>query len=155
MSERYLAHFNFARLALSLDDPRLAGFMHGRDPIRRIAESCNGFVWKQDVGAGEGAVAGDPAMLLSLSVWKTPEALWHFAWNTLHKRFWRRRAEWFEAPSGPSFAMWWVAPEHRPTHDEGWDRIAYLCENGASDRAFGWDWLPRVTDRNQQPLAAE
>ncbi|MEM9060766.1 MAG: DUF3291 domain-containing protein [Pseudomonadota bacterium] len=155
MSERHLAHFNYARLALALDDPRLADFLRGRDPIRRIAETCEGFVWKQEAGAGEGTVAGDPSLLLSLSVWRTPEALWHFAWNTLHKRLWRRRAEWFEPSAEPSFVMWWVRPGRRPTHAEAWERLADLRKHGESDRAFGWSWLSLTTDPGRRLIAAE
>lgn len=151
---RHLAHFNFARLAWSVDDPRVAGFLKGRDPIRRIAEASPGFVWKQEAGAGEGTEAGDPGLLLSLSVWESVEALAHFSWNTLHKRFWMKRAEWFEPNEGTNFAMWWVPRGHRPSYDEAWDRIGRRERNGDSDEAFGWDWVSLRSRAQQQPQAA-
>lgn len=142
MPGRHLAHFNHARLRWPVDDPRVAEFLKGRDSIRRIAHAAPGFLWKLEVGAGEGTVAGDPRLLLSLSVWESPAALWHFAQRTLHRRFLRDRAKWFEPPSGPAFVMWWVAPGHRPDHEEAWDRLAHLARSGDSDHAFGWSWIP-------------
>lgn len=156
--ERHLAHFNYARLAVPVDDPRVADFLKGRDPIRRIAETTPGFVWKQEAGAGEGTVEGDPRLLLSLSVWETPEALKHFTWNTLHKRFWMRRAEWFEPHEGPNMVLWWVEQGNLPTHAEAWERLQQRATEGDSDEAFGWEWLERSGEdsvRTLERVAAE
>lgn len=149
---RYLAHFNYARLAWPVDDPRVADFLKGREPIRRIAEASTGFIWKQEAGAGEGNVE-DPRLLLSLSVWESVQALWHFTWNTLHKRFYLRREDWFQAHDGPNMVLWWVKPDERPTHEQGWDRLAHLERNGDSDHAFGWSWVTEA--QTAERIAAE
>ncbi len=40
-------------------------------------------------------------MAVNLSVWESVEALERFVWQTVHKRFYGRRAEWFEHFDGP------------------------------------------------------
>lgn len=155
MQAMFIAHFNFARLKIALDDQSLNDFLRGRGSIRRIAERCDGFIWKQEAGAGEAGVENDPSMLLSLSVWRSPEALRHFAWNTLHQRFWARRSEWFERMTAPTFAMWWVLPDHRPDHAEAWARIEHLRTHGETDQAFGWNFLSDQRNRTITAIAAE
>ena len=65
-------------------------------------------------------------------------ALEHFVWQTVHKRFYGRRADWFEHFEGPAVALWWVPVGHHPTMDEAMARIAHLKAHGPSDYAFDW-----------------
>ncbi len=77
----------------------------------------------------------------NLTVWESVAALEHFVFNTVHRAFYERRAEWFEVLGRMHFVMWWVPAGHRPTLDEALERLAHLQAQGDSDHAFGWKHL--------------
>jgi hypothetical protein len=77
----------------------------------------------------------------NLTVWESVETLEHFVWNTVHRTFYERRAEWFEVPGKMHFVMWWVPAGHRPTLGEALGRLALREAKGDSDAAFGWAYL--------------
>ena len=73
--------------------------------------AAKGFVWRlaDDSGNATGfRPFPDPQMAVNLSVWDSVEALEQFVWQTVHKRFYGRRPEWFDTMDGPHFVMWWV-----------------------------------------------
>lgn len=144
----HLAQLNVGRLAHDIDDPAVADFVAGREMIDRIAASAPGFVWKPERGFGDQEaerMGDDPRLLYSLSVWESAEALVHFVWRTLHKRFVQRRAEWFAPPGMAHLALWWVPVGHRPSLTEATDRLHHLREHGESNHAFGWARLAAIT----------
>ena len=144
----YLAQLNIARLKYDFEDPRVADFANNLDLVNGIAERSEGFVWRlQDEAAGNAIdmrAFDDPAVITNLSVWQTPEHLERFVWNTVHKRFYQRRAEWFSLMEKQHFVMWWVDEEHEPSLEEAKARLDHLDANGDSDFAFGWSHLPHV-----------
>ena len=144
----HLAELNIARLRFPLDDPRVADFADNLDRVNGLAETMPGFVWRMgqddtEPGTDVGTF-GDPMTISNFSVWETPEALERFVWQTVHKRFYNRKAEWFEVIENQYFAMWWVEPGHVPTQAEAEERLAHLRAHGPSDFAFGWESLPQV-----------
>ena len=58
-----------------------------------------------------------------MSVWESRESLEHFLFRTLHKSWISRRHEWFEPVEGAFLVLWDVPEGHRPTLDEGLDRL--------------------------------
>ena len=64
-----------------------------------------------------------------------------FVWQTLHKRFYGRRQEWFEHIETP-LVLWFVLAGHKPSLAEGVERLDYLKTHLPSDHAFGWDGIP-------------
>ena len=78
-------------------------------------------------------------MAVNLSVWESVEALERFVWQTVHKRFYGRRPEWFDSMDGPHFVMWWVPAGHRPPLIEAKERLEHLAAHGPSEHAFGWE----------------
>ena len=140
----HLAQFNIGRLLAPPDDPRVAAFMNALDAINGLADRSPGFVWRL-TGAGNNAtdlaLANDPQLVPNLSVWDSVQNLEHFVWNTVHRRFYERRAEWFEILSKMHFAMWWLPEGKLPTLDEALLRLEHLRANGDSDHAFGWAYL--------------
>lgn len=137
-----LAELNVGYARHSLDDPRMAGFMDNLDRINALAERAPGFVWRLQSDSGNAtdiAVPGDAEMISNLSVWTDVESLGHYVFNTVHARFYERRAGWFEAMTRPHFVMWWVPDGHRPTLVEAMDRLAHLRAHGSTEHAFGWD----------------
>jgi hypothetical protein len=144
MTPRHLAQFNIARIKYPLDDPRMAEFVDNVERVNGLAEQIEGFVWRLKDTSGHAMnmrVYDDPRILPNLTLWDSVEALERFVWQTLHKRFYGRREEWFEPIETP-LAMWFVPAGHRPSLEEGVERLDHLIAQGPSDYAFGWDRIP-------------
>jgi hypothetical protein len=112
-ANHHLAQLNIGRIRYEIDDPRMADFANNLALVNGLAERTPGFVWF--------------------------EALERFVYQTLHKRFYGRRAEWFEHFEGAYFVMWWVAAGHRPSVEEAVARLDHLKQHGPSDHAFDWE----------------
>ncbi|MCC5954944.1 MAG: DUF3291 domain-containing protein [Natronohydrobacter sp.] len=156
---RHLAQLNIGRLVAPTDDARVAEFMAALDLVNGIGKRCPGFVWMME-GSGEPGrgntgvcIAGDPQFVSNLTVWTDVASLEAFVWNTVHRQFYARRAEWFQALSDQHFVMWWVPAGHRPTLDEGLARLEHMKTHGASEHAFGWDWLAEAQLWKQRSCA--
>lgn len=144
-ASRHLAQFNVARTKYPLDDPRMVEFVDNVALVNGLAEQIDGFVWrlKDDSGNAMGmTVYDDPRILPNLTVWRDGKALERFVWQTLHRRFYGRRQQWFEPIETP-LVLWWVPEEHRPSLTEGVARLDHLRAHGPSDYAFGW---PELSD---------
>ena len=143
---QHLAELNIGRLRYEIDDPRMADFVNNLAMINALAERSPGFVWRYQDDSGNATntrpYADDPRIAINMSVWENVEALETYVWQTVHKRFYGRRHEWFEKFEGPYFVMWWVPNGHRPTVAEGVERLDHLKNNGSSDHAFGWQSVP-------------
>jgi Domain of unknown function (DUF3291) len=142
---RHLAQFNIGRLRYPTDDPRVADFMNNLDLVNSLAERSTGFVWRLKDDSGNATNIrpfADPTMIVNMSVRENVETLERFVWQTIHKRFYGRRPEWFEKMEKPHFVMWWVVAGHRPTIEEAKERLEYLTAHGPSDHAFGWESVP-------------
>ncbi|MBO6813343.1 MAG: DUF3291 domain-containing protein [Rhizobiaceae bacterium] len=143
----HLAELNIARPRYDLDDPRIADFVDNLDRINGLAERSPGFVWRL-VGEGDNAtditLPNEPDAIVNLSVWESADHLERFVWNTVHKKFYQRRAEWFPVMEKPHFVMWHVEEGHHPDVSEAAVRLAHLREHGSSEFAFGWDGLPHL-----------
>ena len=141
-----LAQLNVGRLLADTDDPRVAEFMDNLDRINGLGKRMSGFVWMME-GSGEpgtgntdAKIDDDPRYVSNLTVWQDLPALEMFVFGTLHKKFYDRRAAWFELMAPAHFVMWHVAIDHRPSLEEALARLDYLRDNGDSDYAFGWKW---------------
>lgn len=162
-SGHHLAQLNIGRLLAPVDDPRVAEFMGALDLVNGIGKRSPGFVWMMEgsgepgLGNTENCIAGDPQFVANLTVWTDVASLEAFVWNTVHRQFYTRRAEWFEVMGDQHFVMWFVPQDHRPTLDEGLARLEHMRAHGASDHAFGWDWLAgaNLWKRRSCTVAAE
>jgi hypothetical protein len=149
----HLAQLNVGRIRYPTDDPRMAEFMGALERINALAEQSRGFVWRLKSESGNATdikVTSDPMFLINMSVWRTAEALEHFVWQTVHKRFYQRKASWFEPMRSPHFVMWWIAANHVPTPQEALARRAHLTQQGPSDYAFDWESLPNLKPFRQR-----
>ena len=157
MPESHLAQLNIGRFRYPTDDPRMAEFMQNLDRVNALADRSPGFIWRMQDDSGNATaipVTLDPMMAANLSVWKDIESLEHFVWNTVHRRFYERRAEWFGLLDKMHFVMWRVPAGHRPTLDEALERLDHLNAHGDSDHAFGWAHLPEARLWRTQQCAA-
>jgi uncharacterized protein DUF3291 len=140
----HLAELNVGRIRFPLDNPRMADFANNLALVNGLAERSQGFVWrlKDDSGNATSIRAfDDPLIIVNVSLWDSVEALERYVWQTVHKRFYGRRHEWFDKFEGPYFVMWWVPAGHRPTIQEAIARLEHLKANGPSEHAFGWESL--------------
>lgn len=160
----YLAELNVGRLLAPTDDPRVAEFMAALDRINGLGKRMPGFVWMMEgsgepgTGNTEAKIAGDAQFVSNLTVWEDVTSLEGFVWNTVHRAFYERRAEWFEVLGKMHFVMWWVPIGHRPTLEEALARLDHLQANGDSETAFGWTYLKEAQLFKQHqcaPVAAE
>ena len=140
-ANHHLAQLNIGRIRYEIDDPRMAGFTDNLAFVNGLAERSPGFVWRYIDDSGNATNTrpyADPRIAVNMSVWESVAALEHFVWQTVHKRFYSRRAEWFEHFDGPYLALWWVPVGKRPSVDEAIARIEHLKAHGPSDYAFDW-----------------
>ena len=143
-----LAEFNFGTLKYDWDDPRVQSFVDGLDLVNGLAAKAAGFVWRlsdenmdAEQNAPDGALGGNPRTASTLSVWESVSALEDFVWKTVHKQFYLRKAEWYDAAGNGNFVMWWIPNGCQPTVADGMARWTHRQENGDSDHAFGWSYL--------------
>ena len=143
----HLAELNVGRLLAPVDDPRVAEFMNALDRINGLGKRMPGFVWMMEgsgepgTGNTEAKIDGDAQYVSNLTVWENVETLEAFVWNTVHRQFYERRAEWFEVLGKMHFVMWWVPKGQNPTLAEALQRLEHLKSNGDTDHAFGWKYL--------------
>lgn len=143
----HLAQLNIGRLLAPTNDPQVAEFMANLDRINRLGKRMPGFVWMMEgsgepgTGNTENAIGGDPQFVANLTVWESAEALSAFVWDTVHRQFYERRRDWFQAMGAQHFVMWWVPEGHRPDLTEALERLDHLKAHGDSDAAFGWSYL--------------
>ena len=139
MMRWHLAQFNVARAVAPLDSSELAEFVAGLDRINALADASPGFVWRLaglDSGAPAATAAGDPQLLLNLSVWTSAETLFDYVYKSAHTELMVKRRQWFDKPSEAHMVLWWVPAGHRPTLDEALERLAALRRDGPSASAF-------------------
>jgi hypothetical protein len=142
---QHLAQLNIGRFRYPTDDPRMADFMNNLDLVNGLAERSEGFVWRlkdESNNATNFRPFPDPNMAVNLSVWENVEALERFVYQTVHKRFYGRRPEWFDKMDTPHFVMWWIPAGHLPSLEEAKERLEHLTARGSSDYAFGWESAP-------------
>jgi hypothetical protein len=122
----------------------MAEFVENVEYVNKLAEQIDGFVWRLHDASGHAmnmTVYDDPSILPNLAVWENVEALERFVWQTLHRRFYSRRREWFESIETP-LVLWRIPAGHRPDLAEGVARLDHLKKNGPTDYAFGWENVP-------------
>jgi hypothetical protein len=71
-----------------------------------------------------------------MSVWKTPEDLRHYVFDTRHIELLRSKNEWMLPPEKPHLAMWWIPAGCFPTVEEARRRFSFLEMRGATSDAF-------------------
>ncbi|MEM9434538.1 MAG: DUF3291 domain-containing protein [Pseudomonadota bacterium] len=140
----HLAELNIGLLRHDIGDPRVAEFIDNIDRINALGKRMPGFVAMAETEGSAGNtgtfINGNPRLVPNLTVWEDVHSLKSFVWNTVHKKFYDRRADWF-AKIEMHFVMWWVPIGHMPSLEEGLKRLDTRREHGDSENAFGWDYL--------------
>jgi len=139
----HLAQLNIGRIRYEIDDPRMKGFVDNLAFVNDLAERSPGFVWRYQDDSGNATNTrpydGDPRMAVNMSVWLDVESLERFVWQTVHKRFYGQRHDWFETLGERYMVMWWVPVGHLPSVQEAVERLEHLKVQGPSEHAFSWE----------------
>jgi hypothetical protein len=126
MSSWHLAQINVARLAYPREDPQVRPFFDALDRINALADASPGFRWRLADEAGNATSiqpTADPLLIVNVSVWESPEALFAFVYHSDHRPVMAQRREWFVPFGGAYQALWWVEAGHQPSVDEGLARL--------------------------------
>jgi hypothetical protein len=143
LSKQYhLAQVNTATLRYPLDDSRMADFVAQIRDINAIADADPGFVWRLRSEGAEDATNirafEDKRILLTLTVWRSFEALHHYVYRSAHAGVMRDRRQWFEPATQPILALWWLPAGHLPTVEEAKERLVHLQCHGSTAAAFSF-----------------
>ncbi len=131
------------RLKAPIGHSMVKGFVDGVDAIFALAERSEGFVWRLNTDDNPEAIkerqaySGDARIVVTLSVWESLEQLRHYAYSTLHGKFYDRRSDWFETSDLATMVLWHVDDDIRPTLQEAKNRLNSLVKNGPTRNAFG------------------
>lgn len=141
MTDWHIAQFNIATALHPADDPRMAGFYDQLDEINALAEQSAGFVWRLQSESGNATdiqVSDDQLLIVNMSVWRSVEDLFEFAYKSAHRNVLVKRRNWFRRPPGAYQVLWWVPAGHRPTPEEGLQKLAQLQAHGPTADAFNF-----------------
>ena len=143
-SDYHLAEINVARLIAPIDDPRIAGFVQQLDPVNRLAEQSQGFVWRLQSSSGNATdiiFTDDPLLIVNMSVWESPEALRDFTYASAHLSVFRKRRDWFEKMDLPHYCLWWIPSGSIPTLAGAKQRLEHYQKHGPTQYAFWFQQL--------------
>jgi hypothetical protein len=137
----HLAQLNIASMTMPYDDPRMADFIDGLEPVNQLADSSSGFVWRMVTEQSTEQALFDfeaQGWLVNMSVWESLEALKAFISEHLHLSIMRRRTEWFAKMDEATMVLWWVPKGHIPSFKEAMQQLEHLRTHGPDPKAFGF-----------------
>lgn len=144
--EYQLAQANIARTRGKFDSPIMAGLVARIEEMNELAESSDGFVWRQpgvDVTA-EALLAFEhhhspfeaDRIFYNMSVWESVEALRSYIYKTAHTEMLRAKDDWIEDSDEPSLVLWWIPAGSISTIAESARRWQTLRNEGPTEAAF-------------------
>lgn len=145
-TEFHLAQANIARTRGSFDSPIMVGLVARIEEMNELAESCDGFVWRQP-GAevtAEALLAFEQhhspfepdRVFYNMSVWESIEALRNYVYKTSHAEMLRAKDDWIEDSDEPALVLWWIPAGTIPTVAESAKRWHMLRVEGPTVAAF-------------------
>ena len=144
--EYHLAQANIARTCGRFDSPIMSGLVARIEEMNELAESYEGFVWRQpgaDVTAE--ALLGfeqhhspfeADRVFYNMSVWESIEALRTYVFKTSHAEMLRAKDDWIEDSDEPALVLWWVPAGSIPTIADSARRWQTLRNEGPTEVAF-------------------
>ena len=139
---------NYAVLRHDWDHPGVAGFVDNLELVNAVAARSPGFVWRlsdEDMEQPQNnpnvVFAENPRNAVTVSIWETAEDLRNFVLRTLHGKFLKRRAEWFESIDRPSYVIWPIQAGQRPTMAQGKVKLDLLATGGPTEAAYDFEYM--------------
>jgi len=134
-----IAQLNVGRAVGAMDGAEMADFVARLDEINALAEASPGFVWRLQGDNGNATAlhyTDDPRFIVNLSVWRSIDELWAFAYASTHKELFRRRFDWFERSETPTMVLWWQPAGTIPDIHDALARLRTLTDHGPTPDAF-------------------
>ena len=127
-------------------DPRMQGFFERLDAVFGAAAASPGFCATADYdGENPWHINTRPALFAgeeyagrvadTLSVWKSLEELYAFAYNGVHAEAMSKRKEWFVQGEVATYVVWLVDDDHMPTWEEGYPAARPSAAGGRHARS--------------------
>lgn len=135
----HVAQVNVSLMRAPLTDPSMAEFVAELARVNALADATEGFVWRLQTESGDATDLSpfpDPLVIMNVTVWRTMEALWEFAYRGAHAHVMKRRRTWLDKAPGPPLAIWWIEAGKIPTVEEARSKLEELGERGPSPHAF-------------------
>ncbi|MFB2773063.1 DUF3291 domain-containing protein [Pelatocladus sp. BLCC-F211] len=143
LEQYHLAQVNTAILRTPLDTPEMADFVAQINRVNAIADADPGFVWRLRSEGADDATSirafEDERILITLTVWKSLEALLNYVYRSDHASIMRDRRRWFEKSDQPNLALWWIPAGHTPNIAEAKERLEILQLYGSTPQAFSFN----------------
>ena len=139
--ELHLAQLNIARMLAPIDSPIMADFVANLDPINRLAEKSNGFVWRlkdETNNATSIRIFEDDFLIVNMSVWESVDALFQYVYQSDHVEVFRRRKEWFGKMPEMHMVLWYIPVGSIPSVVDAEERLTYLRRHGETPYAFSF-----------------
>ena len=139
--ELHLAQLNIARMVAPIDSPVMADFVANLDPINRLAENSNGFVWRlkdETNNATSIRIFDDDFLIVNMSVWESVDALYQYVYQSDHVEVFKRRKEWFEKMPEMHMVLWYIPVGSIPSIADAEERLSYLRRHGETPYAFSF-----------------
>ncbi|MGV0026314.1 DUF3291 domain-containing protein [Phormidesmis priestleyi] len=138
----HLAQVNIATLCAPLHDPQMTDFVAQIRDVNAVADRDPGFVWRlRSEGADDATnirAFEDDRILITLTVWRSLQALFDYVYQGAHAAVMRDRRRWFIKTDQPILALWWLPVEELPTVDQSKERLEHLCLHGSTPYAFSF-----------------
>ena len=115
-----IAQLNYSVWKIDDASDAAAPFNDNLERMNALAERSEGFIWrfKDENNPTGNTVLGGPETILTLSVWQNAAQLEAFAFNTVHRKIYERKAEWFAKLQSHHLVMWNIEAGHLPTLEE-------------------------------------
>ena len=139
--ELHLAQLNIARMLAPIDSPVMADFVANLDPINRLAENSNGFVWRlkdETNNATSIRIFDDDFLIVNMSVWESVDSLFQFVYQSDHIEVFKRRKEWFEKMPEMHMVLWYIPVGSVPSVADAVERLTHLRLQGETPYAFSF-----------------
>lgn len=151
-----MAQINISRFKAPLEDVSMKEFVDFLEPVNKLAEESEGFIWRLKDEEGRPAsylvnpFENEELLALNMSVWTNVESFKNFVYHSVHSYFLKNQKKWFTPVDRPRFVMWWVPKGYTPTMTEGKEKLEALENYGPTANAFTFQ---KFFDKNGTPIS--
>ena len=140
--KHHLAQINISRFKAPLDDASMKEFVDFLEPVNKLAEESEGFIWRLKDDSGQPSsympspFEDNEMTAINMSVWVNIEAFKNYVYNSVHSYFLKNKKKWFSPIDRPHTVMWWIKKGEIPTTADGKRKLDYFKQHGSSPDVF-------------------
>lgn len=137
----FVSIYTVGRLHHPYDHPASREFFEAGYEVMRQASKTGQLIEEFSpfgVPIPEEAAKGDGFPVLTLTVWKSLQALYRFTYSGHHRQAMRNRSKWMEPYQEKhlSYVVWWTDKVKDVSWQEAFNRYNYYIKNGPTSFAF-------------------